>query len=151
MVTLVAASTIIVTSEVGIAINTAFFTLWRAWMIPLLLLLVKDYPTPLTDSTPFTRVFGERTFVLYFVAWLMFSLIDSFEGLVLEQYISNNLQEMMVIEPLIAGVSAVVGGLIADWGGRKRVVIFGFVSLGLAYGIIGLIRIPISWILWATK
>ena len=151
LVTLVVALTIIATSDAGIAVNTAFFTLWRAWMIPFLLLVAKDYhhPTLRTDSTPFKRIFGERTFVLYFVAWLMFSLVDSFGGLGLNPHITRDFKDLMaMIEPLIAGVSAVVGGVISDWGGRKKVVIFGFISLGVAYGIIGLIRIPISWIFY---
>ena len=91
LVTLVAFPTIIATSNADIVANTVFFTLWRAWMIPFLLLVAKDYPTLRTDSTPFKRVFGERTFMLYFVAWLMFSLVDGFGGLVLEQSIDSDI------------------------------------------------------------
>jgi MFS family permease len=109
----------------------------------------KDYSYIRTESTPFKRIFGEKTLMLYFIAWLMFSLVDSFEGLVLDQSIDAELDSMMTtIEPLIAGVAAAVGGLISDWGGRKRIVIFGFISLGIAYGIIGIVQTWISWIFY---
>ncbi|UCD95943.1 MAG: hypothetical protein JSV35_05445, partial [Candidatus Bathyarchaeota archaeon] len=149
LVTLTTAPIIIATSNVSIAVNTVFFTLWRAWMIPLLILVGKDYSHLHAKSTSFRRIFGERTLMLYFVAWLMFSLVDSFEGLVLENELTEELDFMMTtIEPLIVGIAAAVGGLISDWGGRKRVVIFGFISLGIAYGIIGIVRTTISWIFY---
>jgi len=44
----------------------------------------------------------------------------------------------LMIQPLVGSISALIGGLLADRIGRKRIVIYGFVSLGLAFAIIGI-------------
>ncbi|UCH31213.1 MAG: MFS transporter [Candidatus Bathyarchaeota archaeon] len=75
-------------------------------------------------------------------------MVDAFEPLV----ISSSIEEleltgaMNIIEPVIAGTTALIAGILADRTGRKRVIIFGFVSLGVAYAILSLAPIDdISW------
>jgi MFS family permease len=56
---------------------------------------------------------------------------------------------MDVIEPLVAGLSILFAGLLCDWVGRKKIVLSGFVALGVAYGIIGLVPFfEFSWYLY---
>jgi MFS family permease len=40
--------------------------------------------------------------------------------------------------PLIGSFSAFIGGLLSDWVGRKRVVLYGFATLGIAYAIMSI-------------
>lgn len=97
----------------------------------------------------FRDVFGNKAFVLYFIAWLMFSMVDGFEELAVSQYNGEFGLPMNIVEPIIAGLSALAGGILADRAGRKRVIIFGFVSLGIAYAVLGISsEQSISWLLY---
>ena len=94
-------------------------------------------------------VLRNRMFYLYFAAWLMFAFVDSFETVVvnhllLEGSVANvDLGLMRSVEPVVAGLATVIAGAVSDWIGRKKVLIFGFVSLGIAYATLGLL--PLSW------
>jgi MFS family permease len=83
-------------------------------------------------------ILGEKNFRLYFIAWLMFSLVDSFESVVLNDAIIQLPDYIRLLEPLIAGISALFAGIFSDWIGRKKIMIFGFISLGIAYAILGI-------------
>ncbi|MCW3982119.1 MAG: hypothetical protein NWE81_03290, partial [Candidatus Bathyarchaeota archaeon] len=138
-------------SEFSMMTETAIFALWRAWSLPLLLLLPKSRPCGTERKVPsFSEILRSKTYVLYFVSWLMFSLIDSFEARVLATSPAEFPAFLAaVLEPLFAGISALLAGIFSDWIGRKRVLIFGFVSLGLAYALVSLAsQIWISWIFY---
>jgi MFS family permease len=130
----------ILSTELSTIIETAIFAGWRAWSLPLLLLLSKNTARKTERKIPSVfEIFRSRTYLLYFAAWLIFSLVDSFEARVLANSPSDYPAFLAaVLEPLFAGFSALVAGVISDWIGRKRVLIFGFVSLGLAYAIVSL-------------
>jgi MFS family permease len=82
----------------------------------------------------FFKIVSNRQLYLYFIAWLMFSLVNGFGGIFL-----NHIDENLIkVEPIAAAFSAVIAGFVSDWVGRRRVLIFGFVSLGLAYATIGI-------------
>jgi len=77
----------------------------------------------------------------------MFSLIDGFEKTILKDFFGPDFHRIIVTtEPLIASFAMLAGGLLCDRIGRKRVVIYGFVSLGIAYAIIGIA--PLFTIAW---
>lgn len=104
-------------------------------------------------STSFLSILRERTFLLYFVAWSMFPLVDSFERVLVDNYLELHfptlLQTMGFVEPLVATISILIAGLLCDWIGRKKIVLSGFVAIGVAYGIIGLIPTEqLSWYLY---
>ena len=141
---------VIVMSMLDFTTSVIIFAAWRAWSLPILFLLPKKYHRQTVNNKPFSlvSVFQNRQFVLYFVAWFMFSLVDGFEGLILDPHIGELRFFMGIIEPIAAGISALVGGILSDWIGRKRVLIFGFVSLGVAYAVIGLVSHWISWIFY---
>jgi MFS family permease len=67
----------------------------------------------------------------------MFCLIDRFEYQI---FLASPLELTtlsLFVEPIVGTVFALVGGLFSDWIGRKKVVVFGFVALGLAYAVLG--------------
>jgi MFS family permease len=51
-----------------------------------------------------------------------------------------------MLGPIIGSFSALTAGLLSDRIGRKRVVLYGFITLGIAYAIIGTIpAVSLSW------
>jgi len=81
----------------------------------------------------------------------MFCLIDRFEAPILDHVYRFELERSVVtiVGPSVGSISAFIGGLLSDRIGRKRVVIYGFIALGLAYAIIGIApALQISWYLF---
>jgi len=80
----------------------------------------------------------------------MFSFVDKFERPILLNFLDPTLaNSMMLLEPVIGSFSALISGLLSDRIGRKRVVISGFVVLGLAYAIVGIFpHAPVSWYIY---
>jgi MFS family permease len=91
------------------------------------------------DKVSYKSVLNSRSVLLYFIPWLMFSLVNNFAFPVLyTAFDSAQVNLMTMLEGIIAGVSAIVFGFLADRFGRKRLLFFGFVLLGLGYALLGL-------------
>jgi len=95
----------------------------------------------------FLSILSNKPFLLYIIPWLMFCLVDSLENIYFEAFSPPEFFELnRAIEPLAGIVFAFIAGFLADRIGRKRVIIYGFVSLGVAYAVIGLTpTFQISW------
>jgi len=129
--------------------GAAILAFWRVWALPLLFFVSeKSIPSDeINQVAPsLISVLRDRNFILYFVAWLMFAFVNSFESVVVDRTIGEYRFFIKIVEPAVAGFSALAAGVLSDWVGRKRVLIFGFVSLGMAYAIIGLLAQ--SWFSW---
>jgi MFS family permease len=77
----------------------------------------------------------------------MFGFIDQLETPILRNFFGSEFTSfMIIIGPIISSFFALIGGLLCDWIGRKRTVIYGFVTVGLAYALIGIVPgMVISW------
>ncbi|UCB61476.1 MAG: MFS transporter [Candidatus Bathyarchaeota archaeon] len=140
---------LVATATIGTMWSILLLAVWRAWSLPLLFCTAgKELPSKhhALGTPSLAKVLQNRTFYLYFIAWLMFALVDSFETMFVNLRVGEFQLLMGIMEPAVAGFSALIGGIISDWVGRKRVLIFGFVSLGIAYATIGFLsQIWISW------
>lgn len=98
-------------------------------------------------SGTFMSVLHDRSFFLYFVPWLMFNIIDSLEKALLKDFFGSGFHRLIItLSPVIASFSILFAGLLSDRIGRKRVVVYGFVSLGVAYAIIGIApMLQLAW------
>jgi hypothetical protein len=113
-------------------------TLWRLFGGIGFLLLSKKFETPEilgAQGVPsYLELICNRQMLLYLFPWIMFSLINFAEapllGIVFNADVFAFLQ---LVEFAFVGIFAVVGGIIADIAGRKRVIIAGFVMLGIEY------------------
>ncbi len=91
------------------------------------------------EKISYKIVFSNRSFLLYFIPWCMFSLVND-----LTIQVSYNLFDedfvwySSIIENVLAGAFAVVGGFFADSIGRKRLALMGFTLLGVGYAVLGL-------------
>ena len=121
---------------------------WRGIALGTLLLMrpkIVDYEAK--SHLSFSSVLSNKPFLLYIIPWLMFCLINNIERIYFEAFSSPEFFQLNeVIEPLGGIIFAFIGGFLADRIGRKRVTIYGFISLGIAYAIIGLApMVQISW------
>jgi MFS family permease len=144
----------IIFAAFDLIMNSIILVVWRGLGLAIFALLKpKEKNSVVTRKrVSFSSVLHDRSFVLYIIPWLMFSLIDSFENAILKDLFGLDFFRLILtISPIIASFSILLGGLLSDRIGRKRVVIYGFVSLGVAYAIIGMApRLMIAWYFYSA-
>jgi len=132
----------------GLITDFVILTVWRGLGLILFILLrpKKIIAPEITKEIPFKSIVGDRSFFLYFIPWLIFCFIDRFEEPILKPFLGpfpDFLRGMLLI---VGSLAAAIGGVFSDWVGRKRVILYGFVTLGLAYAIIGIAPAElVSW------
>ncbi len=90
------------------------------------------------NDESYSRILGNKTFILYFVPWMMFSIANYLTLPIVSQISPSFFEYSMVIENGLAGIFAVISGFFGDYFGRKRLVVAGFILLGFGYGSLGL-------------
>jgi len=122
-------------------VNAVFLTIWRVvGLVVFILLKPKDvHYSDKKKYVSFVSVFRNRSFFLYLLPWIMFCLIDALEKALLLNVISSDLQRLMLtVEPIVGVLFIFIAGLLTDRIGRKKMAIYGFVSLGIGYAIVSL-------------
>jgi hypothetical protein len=95
---------------------------------------------PIKDpvKVQYRGIITQKSFLSYFIPWLMFALINYMTYPVVDRAIGDNFTFLSIAESIIIAVVAVLTGLIADKWGRKRLIIIGFVMIGIGYAVLGL-------------
>ena len=133
--------------------NSLIFAAWRAFGLIVLSLKPKREKERIVSEikrkNSFISILHNESFALYFTAWLIFNLIESFERPILD-YIFGDFHYILMA-PVIGSVFTLIAGVLCDRIGRKRVVLYGFVTLGVAYAIIGIApAVLFSWYFFLT-
>jgi MFS family permease len=130
----------IIFSAFSLTINLIIFAAWRS--IALTAFFLKPNKTPAAtqrnDNNSFAGIIKDKTFGFYLLAWLMFCLVDRIGGPIVSSSLDDLSGLLSILGPIIASISALVTGILSDWVGRKRIVLYGFIALGIAYAIAGL-------------
>jgi len=110
----------------------------------------QDYHKENTIEVSYRSFLLNRSFLLYLVPWIMFCLINFLETPVVTIFLGKDFASFIPIaEYGIGGFVALISGWFADSVGRKRVIIFGFIMLGVGYAVLGLFQsIILSWYLY---
>ncbi len=110
-------------------------TVWRLLGGICFLVLNRKHTKPATQKSPsFFELIRKRAILLYLFPWVMFSIINFAEAPILEKVFGVEIFAFVqFVEFAFIGIFAIVGGFIADFTGRKRVVIAGFIMLGIEY------------------
>ena len=104
----------------------------------------------------FTSITINKAFMLYFVSWSIFCLIDALEAPLLQYFLDTTIEVnfrnlILSLATLFTSFSILLGGFLADFYGRRNLLISGFVTLGIAYAIVGVASIsPISWYVYSV-
>jgi len=118
-------------TDLNLVTNSLILIAWRSLGL-IAFALMKPTDKTLKESrknVSFLSVFHDRSFILYLLPWFMFTFIDR----ALRPFFGPNL-----LEAVIGSVAVLIGGFLCDTIGRKRVVVYGFVLLGIAYAVVGI-------------
>jgi hypothetical protein len=132
------------------AVSTAIaLTIWKlGGLIAILLLKPTEKAINKKEKVEYKKILKTSSIILYFVPWLMFSLVDNFAFPILDNNFPVELVNLSsMVESVLAGVFAVFFGFFADSIGRKRLLLFGFTLLGLGYAALGFLPPdnPFGW------
>jgi len=139
-----------------IVTNSIFLCVWRLTGLLFLLPRLERNRVPISERrhVSFLSILTAKSFLLYFLPWFAFSLLESFESVVLGNFLKNDptlSDSIWAVGTVLTSLSVLVGGFLVDQVGRKRVAIYGFATLGLGYAAIGLLpNLIVSWYLFAV-
>jgi len=137
----------------NLILTFAILALWRLLGFAAFVISTrkKKKTRPLRDPSSFSFILHRRDMVLYLVPWIMFSLINFAETPMLDRVLGDFATLAGFIEFAITGLFALVSGWLADNVGRKRVIITGFIILGVEYAVLSLFpEMPITWYLYTV-
>lgn len=126
-----------------LVVGALILAVWRGIGLTLFLLTKskQEHRKENVIEVSYRSVLRERTFLLYLVPWIMFCLINFLERPVVANFFGEEFSTFMTIAELgIGGFVALLGGWFADSVGRKRIIIVGFVALGIGFAILGLFQ-----------
>jgi MFS family permease len=112
----------------------AALTIWRCLGGIGFIVLSREHKTLSPEnSLSYLEVMRKREILLYLFPWIMFCIINFAEAPVLNQVFGEDFALISILEYAIIGVVATIAGFFADLVGRKRIVIAGFIMLGIEY------------------
>lgn len=134
----------------NLPVNSIIVAIWRGSGLIIFFLKPKEFLASKIKNASYASILRDKSFFLYFISWFMFCLVDRFEKNILTYFLGNSMPNLLnvmdIVEPIIGSIFMLIAGLLCDWNGRKRIVLYGFVALGLSYAIIGFApSSPISW------
>ncbi|MGB9778874.1 MAG: hypothetical protein ACPLW8_05665, partial [Candidatus Bathyarchaeales archaeon] len=118
----------------------AVLTIWRFFGGFAFILLTRHHKEFGAQKSPsYLELVRNKKILLYLFPWIMFSLINFTEVPILEGVFgAESFTFVGFAEYVFAGIFASVGGIMADIVGRKRIIITGFVMLGIEYAIMSI-------------
>jgi len=142
------ACTFVAITIVGVLTTITNFTtsivglsLWRLIGLLFFLFLKTDGNYTQTKVS-YLNIFRERSFLLYFVPWTIFCVINFFQAPFFDtqlqrQYMDTNLSYMISLGEFgIGAISMVIGGYLSDKIGRKRLIIAAYALVGVGYALL---------------
>jgi len=106
---------------------------------------------PTRNPSAYSSILHRRDVILYLVPWIMFCFVNFMEAPILENLFGDLFIFIGFIEFAISGLFALIGGILADFVGRKRVIMTGFIVLGIEYAVLSLLsEMPVSWYLYTA-
>jgi hypothetical protein len=130
---------------VDTAMITSALVILAAWrtsglLVFLLMKQSKEVPLKPEANPSFTNILKKRTFVLYFVPWIMFCLVNQTIAPILNAHFGVVFGNLFALfEFVLSGICAFISGFFCDRIGRKRVAVFGFIMLGVGYAALGML------------
>ncbi|MCK5628123.1 MFS transporter, partial [Candidatus Bathyarchaeota archaeon] len=124
-------------------------------VVLLIFLKFQDPPYQESKGVSYASIITNRPFLLYFISWLMFTMVNYLTyPIMLNQASSlgeeSFVQSITTVEYILIAIFAVISGFLADIFGRKRLAILGFIMLGLGYAILGITKGSIEGLIFYT-
>ena len=137
---------------IGLYSFCVFSTIWfSTGLIFLLLLKPKGEVVERRKDLSLVSVIVNKQFYLYFISWVIYSLIDNLGFSILRLFLQETFglafkDLVLNLSTIVMAFSIVSVGFVIDTYGRKRALLYGFIALGIAYACIGIN--PLNLFFW---
>ncbi len=119
------------------------FSIWRIMGLLGIFFLIEIKNNDKERKLTLLKILRDRTFILYFLPWFMFALINFMLTPLVKGYMdgidSNYYTNYELAATVITSFTAIAAGFLCDLKGRKATGIVGFVLLGIGYAFLSLI------------
>lgn len=119
-----------------------FLALWRLIGVGGFLFYKPVEIDPEERKTTLSSIIRERRFILLFLPWFMFTLINYIETPILEIGMNSIRPDLyntyFLVNNIISSIAAILAGFLCDLKGRKITGIVGFIFLGLGYAFLSI-------------
>jgi hypothetical protein len=141
----------IAVSTISLSSAILVLAMWRGLgLVPLIFLMKAKENREVKAIPSYLSVLRNRTVVLCLVPWIMFCVVNWIEIPLLQNLMGDFYNFAGLLGIAISGISALINGFLADLVGRKRLIITGFILLGVEYAALSLMpKIQASWYLYA--
>ena len=128
----------LLTNDLDISQTLVALAAWRALgVIAFFIMKGRTRKTEqLRSPVAFSSILSRRDMLLYLIPWLLVSLVNFVESPMLETLFGDFYITAEFIEFALAAVLALLAGIMADRVGRKRIIIAGFMMLGIGYAVL---------------
>lgn len=110
---------------------------WRGLGLGVFLLHVKIDEAVKLRSVSYLSILRRGKFLLYFLPWLAFCLVNYFGVQILEQSFGQSMTTLILtMEFSVGALCCLIVGWLMDLKGRKSVIIIGLIMLGLGYALL---------------
>ena len=127
----------------GLENKFLFFSIWRILGLVGIIFLIENKNNNKEKDTPLLKILKDRTFILYFLPWFMFTLINFIQTPIVEYHMGQDIYNNYVLATFIINCFSAIGaGFLCDFKGRKVTGILGFVLLGIGYAFLSFLSDP---------
>jgi MFS family permease len=143
-------------SVVGVGNMLIFGLALAVWRLASLVIYLStgaaDKTKAKVEASSYKQILGQRAFYLYFIPWVMFSLVNYLPISLQLKIVGPELNSSItLIQNLVLGIFAFVGGFLIDIIGRKRTAIAAFVMIGISTSVLGAYYSDIyAWLFFAV-
>ena len=128
---------LIVVAPLDIFSISLMLAVWRGLGLGVFLLHVKIDEAVKLGSVSYLSILRRRKFLLYFLPWLVFCLVNYFGVQILEQSFGKSMVTLIfTAEFSVGALCCLISGWLMDLKGRKLVIITGLVMLGLGHALL---------------
>lgn len=128
---------LIVIAPLDIFSISLMLAVWRSLGLGIFLLHIKIDDVTKLRSVSYLSILRRRKFLLYFLPWLAFCLVNYSGVQILEQSFGQSMTTLILTMEVSAGaLFCLISGWLMDLKGRKLVIIIGLVMLGLGYALL---------------
>jgi hypothetical protein len=128
--------------ESSIDYKFLIFSIWRILGLVGIFFIIEIKNNEKERKISILKILSDRTFILYFLPWFMFTLINFLLTPLVKGYMnhidSNYYSNYELATFVITSFTAIAAGFLCDLKGRKATGIIGFVLLGIGYTFLSL-------------